>query len=104
MNASANVYELQLRFFRRRTPSVANDVHLLLRLTAFGAFEVRAHLLVRESLLVVVVLFGVVLQRLEARFRFREVGSLRRRAAAWAALKRGKRPARPNDDLPKQEL
>ena len=25
-------------------------------------------------------------------------------AAAWAALKRGKRPARPNDDLPKQEL
>ena len=30
--------------------------------------------------------------------------SQRQLAAAWAALKRGKRPARPNDDLPKQEL
>ena len=30
--------------------------------------------------------------------------SKRQLAAAWAALKRGKRPARPNDDLPKQEL
>ena len=26
------------------------------------------------------------------------------RIVAWAALKRGKRPARPSDDLPKQEL
>ena len=30
--------------------------------------------------------------------------SQRQLAAAWAALKRGKRPARPSDDLPKQEL
>ena len=92
-------------FFRRRTQAWLTTCTSSSRLhRPFGAVEVRAHLLVRESLLVVVVLFGVVLQRLEARFRFREVGSLRRRAAAWAALKRGKRPARPNDDLPKQEL
>ena len=30
--------------------------------------------------------------------------SQRQLAAAWAALKRGKRPARPSDELPKQEL
>ena len=163
-------------------------VHLLLHLSALDSVEVRAHLFVREAL-IVVVLFSVVLQRVKARLRFGEVRRLRRRAsalhprrvalppllrrplqrklatkkfqemdgnfddvlsrveakkyiaataqsleateaslkgskvsaaeletmpaaeksqrqlaAAWAALKRGKRPARPSDDLPKQEL